>query len=268
MIKKALLAATVASGLIIPAQAGELYLPPKPSIIKPENIEFSKHLLAMPLTMGMLPRKNALVPLAITNTFNSNSTTNSSTYTYSGASIGTASADRYIIVGTAGREGGNRTFNTCTVGGAATTRLVHQATLNHLALFITNAPVTSGTTADIVITLSGGSQRNAVSVWALTGSLSSITPLDTLSIDSTDPSGSLNVGADGAHVAIAYTNGNTSVTWTGVTEDYDVSFESGNNNTFSSGSDITAAAAARTITANFGSSNDDRMLAASFSRAI
>lgn len=208
-----------------------------------------------------------LVDLAITNTYNGNNTANNSSYTYSGISIGAASPDRYIIVGTGGRDASNRTFNSCTVGGASTTRLVHQATLNHLALFITDAPVTSGSTANIVISLSGTSQRNAVSVWALTGSLSSITPLDTLNIDASDPSGSLDVGAGGAHVAIAYTNGGRSVTWTGVTEDYDVAFEAGNLNTFSSGSGITAAAAARTITANFSASDDDRMLAASFARA-
>lgn len=205
-----------------------------------------------------------LVDLTIENTLNANTTADASSYTYPGVAIGAASPDRYIIVGTGGRNASNRTFNSCTVGGAATTRLVHQATLNHLALFITNAPVVSGTTADIVLSLSGTSQRNAISVWALRGSLASTTPLDTLNIDASDPSGSLDVEAGGAHVAIAYTNGNTTVTWTGVTEDYDVAFEL---NTFSSGSDVTAAAAHRTITANFSGSNDDRMLAASFSRA-
>jgi len=53
MMSRALLAATFASGLILPAQA-EVYQSPRPSIIKPENIEFSKNLLAMPMTMGML----------------------------------------------------------------------------------------------------------------------------------------------------------------------------------------------------------------------
>lgn len=57
MIGKALLAATVASGLIVPVKAG-VYLPPKPAIVKASNLEFSKHmLLGMPFTMGMLPSK-------------------------------------------------------------------------------------------------------------------------------------------------------------------------------------------------------------------
>jgi hypothetical protein len=67
MIKKALLAGTLAAGLILPAFAERslvqvkagLILPPKPAIIKPENLEFSKHMLAMPFTMGMLAPKQA-----------------------------------------------------------------------------------------------------------------------------------------------------------------------------------------------------------------
>lgn len=58
MMKKALLAATVASGLIVPSAAAGVYLPPKPAIVKPENLDFSSNLLlGMPMTMGMLPRK-------------------------------------------------------------------------------------------------------------------------------------------------------------------------------------------------------------------
>ena len=57
MMNKALLAATVATGLIVPSAAAGLYVPPKPAIVKPENIEFSKNLLlGMPMTMGMLPK--------------------------------------------------------------------------------------------------------------------------------------------------------------------------------------------------------------------
>jgi len=53
MMNRALLAATVASGLVLPAKAA-VYLPQRLAIIKPGNLEFSKNLLAMPTTMGML----------------------------------------------------------------------------------------------------------------------------------------------------------------------------------------------------------------------
>jgi hypothetical protein len=63
MLNKAVLAAAVAAGLILPEKAG-IYLPPRPAIVKPQNIGFSKNLLAMPLTMGML-KSGARTPGAI-----------------------------------------------------------------------------------------------------------------------------------------------------------------------------------------------------------
>lgn len=57
MLKKSLIIGAMAGGLIMPARS-ELYTFPKPAIIKPFNIEFSKNLLAMPLTLGMLAARN------------------------------------------------------------------------------------------------------------------------------------------------------------------------------------------------------------------
>ena len=66
MMKKALLAATVASGLIVPSAAAGVYLPPKPAIVKPENLDFSSHmLLGMPFTMGMLPGRAKAAPYIV-----------------------------------------------------------------------------------------------------------------------------------------------------------------------------------------------------------
>lgn len=53
MILKPALSALLTTGLISPVKA-EVYVPHKPAIIKPKNLEFSQHMLAMPLTMGML----------------------------------------------------------------------------------------------------------------------------------------------------------------------------------------------------------------------
>lgn len=60
MLNKAMLAATLASGLILPATA-EVSLPPRPAIIRPHDIGSPASLLAMPITMGML-RSSARVP--------------------------------------------------------------------------------------------------------------------------------------------------------------------------------------------------------------
>lgn len=55
MISNALVSAAVAGSLILP-QPQTVVSPPKPAIVKPENLEFSKNLLAMPITLGMLSK--------------------------------------------------------------------------------------------------------------------------------------------------------------------------------------------------------------------
>jgi hypothetical protein len=56
MIVKPALAAMIASGFIVPETPKLIF--PKPSIVKAENLEFSKHmLLGMPLTLGMIPKR-------------------------------------------------------------------------------------------------------------------------------------------------------------------------------------------------------------------
>ena len=94
MIKNTLLAATIASGLIVPAKAG-VYLPPKPAIIKPENIEFSKNMLAFPFTLGMLPGKGASGPLYISDTDKTETSNSTSTRTWSHT---TTSDTRCLVV--------------------------------------------------------------------------------------------------------------------------------------------------------------------------
>ncbi len=95
MIRKALLAATVATGLILPAAAG-LYVSPKPAIVKPENLEFSKHmLLGMPITMGMLAPKST-PPQYIANSATGNNIASGSTLSWSHT---TTSQTTALIVG-------------------------------------------------------------------------------------------------------------------------------------------------------------------------
>ena len=96
MIRKALLAGTIAAGLIVPAKAG-VYLPPKPAIVKPENIEFSKNLLAMPFTLGMLPSRS-LPLLAFGNTANYTTSTTSTTSHVVSLPTGYAAGDLLLIM--------------------------------------------------------------------------------------------------------------------------------------------------------------------------
>jgi hypothetical protein len=122
MINKALLAGTLAAGLIVPAQAkAGLILPPKPAIIKPENIEFSKHMLAMPFTMGMLPRKDGGTPSYI-NSSSGGYSTSLETISWSHT---TTSLTTCLVVGqTVNKSGAAVGTSTVTFNGVALTQFV------------------------------------------------------------------------------------------------------------------------------------------------
>lgn len=98
MIKSAVLAGTIASGLLLPTTPA-LYVPAKPAIIKVENIEFSKHmLLGMPITMGFLgPHGPGLGIYEVT--YRGVFQTNSDPDTSSAIDIGPAYDDRIVLVG-------------------------------------------------------------------------------------------------------------------------------------------------------------------------
>ena len=88
-----------------------------------------------------------------------------SSYTFSSLSIGAADPNRYVVVGITSRGA----YPTAvTVGGLTATSAVE----DHLAFPITSASlwyvlVTSGTTANVVVTMSAGAQRCIVDVWTL-----------------------------------------------------------------------------------------------------
>lgn len=77
MIKSAVLAGTIASGLLLPTTPA-LYVPAKPAIVKAENLDFSKHMLiGMPITMGMLAPKGPSDPYFIDSSHYSTAASNS-----------------------------------------------------------------------------------------------------------------------------------------------------------------------------------------------
>jgi hypothetical protein len=130
-------------------------------------------------------------------------------------------------------------------------------------MFTTDAPVTSGTTATIVVSTSS-ILHCSIAVYALYG-LTSIVPNDTLSVsNASDPSGSIDVQNGGVLIAMARDAFAYTVTWTGVTEDYDTQLES---RVYSGGSAETTVTQTRTVTANFSTNSVyAHMLAASWWR--
>jgi len=158
------------------------------------------------------------------------------TATFSNHAIGTASADRYIVVCIQTGIPANSRFGSCTVGGESTTIVKHVSNTitanghSEIAICITDEPYTSGTTADIFVNQSTSGQNAnawAVGVYALTG-LSSTTATDTGGdITSTvggEMSDDIDVSAGGGVIAAAggggYYGTGTDVTWGGLTERY------------------------------------------------
>lgn len=225
MMKKSLLAATVASGLILPTAEAGLYVPPKPAIIKPENIEFSKHLLAMPLTMGMLPGKAASAVTVLNRGVLATNTSALTTYNFTSYSVGTATSTRRIVVVSHAANGttGSRRYSSMTINGVSAT--------THISQFhdtggggveictIASAVVTSGTSITIAVTFNGGMNRAAVYAVSLDG-VQSGTAVGTSGTSGTGShEKTINITSGG--FAIGGAGSNTSgidIGWTGLTE--------------------------------------------------
>lgn len=228
MIVKPAFAAMLASGLIVPEAPKIVF--PKPAIIKAENLEFSKHiLLGMPLTMGMLAGKGAPAVSLVNNGVLATSSSDNTTYNFTTYSIGTASSTRRVIAVFYGDNGSNtgRTVSSATLGGVSATidAQVTHSSGGSAVVAIVSATVTTGTTATLSVTFSGGMNRAAV--WAVAvDNLSGTAATDTLTTTATDPlTGTIDWLNQGFVIAGAMTNANTTFTWTGVTEQVEGNFE-------------------------------------------
>lgn len=141
------------------------------------------------------------------------------TTTFAAMAVSTAAANRYVVVAV---DLNSDASLVVTVGGAACTRIV---TINNgqfwSELWITNAPVTSGTTQDVVLT--GNHETNirvAVATYAIYGILSP-TPVSTGSIIVSPYSIALSIPGGGITIGTCNVSGLTSWTWSSFTEDAD-----------------------------------------------
>ncbi len=161
-------------------------------------------------------------------TFNGTAQT---TYTFASQNIGSASANRYVIVAVALYYGPARTISSVTVGGVAATVIPNGVTVSNtftyrMAFYI--AAVPTGTTASVVVTASGACDACAISVWSAYD-LNSATAVDSDN-DTGGPSPlsapSVNTSADGFLLAAGTYVRNTGTAafgWTNATERSDVS---------------------------------------------
>jgi hypothetical protein len=135
----------------------KLWLPPKPAIIRKSSIRENFIPMFAPVSGSAPPPANAWIGAT-------NLTTNLTTYTFTAASLGTAHADRYVIVGVASVAGFARTISSATIGGVAAT-LNHNQNLGFTGRII-SAAVPTGATGDVVLTFSGAMTSCAIGVWA------------------------------------------------------------------------------------------------------
>lgn len=144
-------------------------------------------------------------------------------YTFSSQAIGTAEADRKVVVGVSGHgsTASARSISSMTIGGVSATLLV--ASVNSAeSQYITElwqAPVPTGSTGDVVITFNATMGYVGIGSYAVTGATLSAhaTALDTvgdpLSTTIDVPAGGVLIGACGDNAA--------GFIWTGITEKYD-----------------------------------------------
>lgn len=164
-------------------------------------------------------------PKILTYIGETSATNNATVYTFTGASIGTAASDRRVIVAVMG--GGSNsgvTLSSVTVGGVTAT-INGQATNGNSVGAIVTAAVPTGTTGDIVVTFSGQKERCNVGVWSATG-LTSNAAIDFDSGTADPGTATLDAVIGGFCIALAVSSNTTTLTWTNVTENYDVQPES------------------------------------------
>jgi hypothetical protein len=176
------------------------------------------------------------------------STADATTYTFSGKAIGTAADNRYVIVAVTGGYAG-RTVSTLTVGGITATKLVElvsTAGSSELtsALFI--VLVTTGTTADVVVTWSAGQNDCGIGIWSATGI--SATALDTKSSNASPGTFTLTTVAGGVVVCAHNATGTGTTSWTNTTERYDAVVE---DTIHHSGSDAAPGGSTLAVTATY-----------------
>lgn len=191
---------------------------------------------------------------------------NNSTYSFASVSIGTAAANRRVVIVSSanGNNAGDATG--CTIAGVTAVNAASGPTVSSpggSAMNVWYADIPTGTTATIAITYSAAKGRCQIGCYSLYGTYEGVTPYSSsvtagtsMSFTSTTVSGSVLFGASGV-------GGNQPVTWTNLTEDFDIGVES--NNQYMSGASLAiTSGSSRTVTATYGTSVTAWMVGALF----
>lgn len=226
---------------------GGLWLPDR-RIIRPQASRFGVGFVTAPT-----PPSVSFADLA-------HDASNSATYTFTDAAIGTADASRLVVVfGWIVSAVTIPALSTMTIGGSAATSVVERRSTQAHA-FMYQRAIAAGTTATVVIGNGSGSNlRCGIAVYSIynlvnpTAAGTNSTSTDAGSLALTTVPGSIVLAGLG-------TNDNTTCTWTGVTEQHDSLIEG--TACFTSGMAVATVSESRAINGNVGSA------ASGFYRAV
>lgn len=196
------------------------------------------------------------------------STSNISTFTFSGVGIGTAAADRLLVIVIMAPCGSTETFNYCNVDAVASTEVISAETSDAVATICQIAKAT-GTTADIEVDFNGSMQGCAVRVYALYGANATAASTGTYtSLGDEILTANVTGYSDGVIIAGVSAKDTNDVaapqwTWTNITEVDDVKLETAAY--FSDGYN-SSPAGVTSVTATYGAAtlNQSALVAASW----
>lgn len=170
------------------------------------------------------------------------------TYTFASQNLGAAASDRCIIITSSLRDSSGFVVSSITVGGVTATITNNHFNSPEVNTVIAIAEVPTGTTGDVVVTMTGTTARCAVDMYRATG-LASTTPTDTANtgtVANENPQSAELDKAEGITIGVCCTNASgATFTWGNLaTKDTDADLES---QSFSSASEESTAAT-QTIT--------------------
>ena len=166
-----------------------------------------------------------VTPVSISNTVNNYRDIGGSgetTVTHSSMSVGSATSDRLIVAAFCISGGqANSSSSGATVDGNAMTKIVETVGGDANITSIYSYNLTSGTSVAFTVSYSLAVYGSSLNVWALYDANHTMT--DSFGTTANPGTGTLDIEAGGAAVAVAVTSGTTMSThaWTGLTEDAD-----------------------------------------------
>jgi hypothetical protein len=147
------------------------------------------------------------------------SANDATTYNFTSKGIGSAAANRWVIIGIASRAATANSVTAVTIGGITAAKLSEYISQNSGVAFWT-ANVPTGTTANVDITFEAGMSRVGVVLWTVNHtkmpSVASSTTFNNTVLTNT-----LTVNAGEVGVGLVYLHDATAWTWTGLTKDVD-----------------------------------------------